>query len=273
MNKLSGPTAFYNKEIDNHELAHHLKIKKGDVSPYVLLPGDPKRCSYIAQYLENPVLVADYREYVTITGTYKGIPISICSTGIGGPSASIALEELIVAGAHTFIRVGTSGALNLNVSVGDIIIAQAAVRDEGTTDQYIPKEVPARAHYDVIIALKDSVQQLSYPFHIGLVHSKDTFYAEVEPEQSFFREKEEQKLQWYTKLGVLSSEMESAAIFAVGTLRKVRTGTILQVVEHSMLKTMNIHNNRTSSIDPIIKTALEALVLLATKDSKEMNNE
>lgn len=266
MTNLVGPEAFYDKEVDDKLLMHHLKIKKGDVSRYVLLPGDPKRCTYIAQFLDNPVLVADYREYVTITGEYEGISVSVCSTGIGGPSASIAVEELIEVGADTLIRVGTSGALKLDVNIGDVVIAQGAIRDEGTSNQYITEDYPTKAHFDVIVALRDAAEKSSNKYHVGLVHSKDIFYAELEPENAFFCEHEIQKLNWYTKLGTLSSEMESAAIFAVGALRNVRTGAILEVVGQPMFERMNIKSKKKSSIDPIIKIALDAIVALAKQD-------
>lgn len=258
------PIAFYHESDD---LVYHLKIKKGDIAPYVLLPGDPKRCAVIATYLEDPILIADYREYVTITGTYKGIPVSVCSTGIGGPSASIAVEELIECGAHTFIRVGTSGALRLDVQSKDLIIAQAAVRDEGTSMQYLPVECPVCANFDIIQALEEVAINFEHPYHVGMIHSKDSFYTEVEPQNSFFRDKEEQKLQWYTKCGVLASEMECAAIFSVGAIRKVRTGAILQVVDTTMLSKYNTPiQKQESSIDTVIKTALEALYLLAKSE-------
>ena len=269
---MSAPKAFYNQSGDPKELVYHLKIKKGDIAPYVLLPGDPKRCAKIAEFLDDAQMIADYREYVTITGTYKGVPISVCSTGIGGPSASIAVEELITCGAHTFIRVGTSGGLKLNVLPGQMVIAQAAVRDEGTAHQYMPPEVPARANYKIIKALQLSAEKHTHPFHIGIVHSKDAFYTELEPENAFFREREEQKLHWYTKAGVLCSEMEAAAIFTVAMLRKVRAGGIFEVVEQPNLKRMNVPTPQAHSIETVIQTALDALVILA-KEDEEANHE
>ncbi|MGL4388324.1 MAG: nucleoside phosphorylase, partial [Brevinema sp.] len=206
------------------------------------------------------------REYVIINGFYKDTPVTICSTGIGGPSASIAVEELISSGAHTFIRVGTSGALKLSVNPGDLVIAQAAVRDEGTANQYFPKEFPVRASLDIIKALRNASE--NYTHHIGLVHSKDAFYTELEPENAFFREIEEQKLIHYSKAGVLCSEMEVAAILAVANIRKIRAGAILQVIEAPMLKRMNIHRPLEHSIDEMIKISLEALHSLYKKDQE-----
>ena len=182
--------AFYDKEADkNGLLQYHIKLKKGDIARYVLLPGDPKRVGFIAKYLDEAILKADYREYVTITGKYKNIPVSITSTGIGGPSASIAMEELIKIGADTFIRVGTAGGLSLKVKPNDLAIAQAAIKDEGTSKEYIPFEYPAIANTDIIFALRDAAIEKNYNYHIGVVHSKDCFYGELEPQNSFFREK------------------------------------------------------------------------------------
>ena len=193
------PKAFYDNKADKDGLLqYHIKLKKGDVARYVLLPGDPKRVGFIAKYLDEPVLKADYREYVTITGKYKNIPVSITSTGIGGPSSSIAMEELIKIGADTFIRVGTAGGLNLKVKPNDLAIVQAAIKDEGTSKEYIPFEYPAIANTDIIFALRDAAREKNYNYHIGVVHSKDCFYGELEPQNSFFREKFENNLKYYT---------------------------------------------------------------------------
>ncbi len=269
------PTAYYDMEAAEDDLLHHLKIKKGDVAKYVLLPGDPKRCGVIAKFLDNPKLIADYREYVTITGTYKGVPVSVCSTGIGGPSASIAVEELIVAGADTFIRVGTSGALRLDIKKDDVVVAQAAVRDEGTSHEYLPPEYPVCADYNVVCALQDAAEALKKTCHVGMVHSKDAFYAEVEPQNAFFSQHEENKLAWYTKCGVTASEMEAAAIFAAATMRKVRAGAVLQIVDTTMLSKFNtpMQAFTSTNIDTVIQIALEAVYTLAAKHDKETPNE
>ena len=141
------------------EKEYHVNLTKGDVGEYVILPGDPGRCEKIAQYFDNPVLVANNREYVTYTGTLNGVKVSVTSTGIGGPSAAIALEELVHCGAHTFIRVGTSGGMQKEVLGGDVVIATGAIRLDGTSKEYAPIEYPAVANFDVVMALKESAKE------------------------------------------------------------------------------------------------------------------
>ena len=164
-------------------LQYHLQIRKGDVGRYVILPGDPKRCKKIAAYFENPVLVADSREFVTYTGTLDGVKVSVTSTGIGGPSASIAMEELIQCGADTFIRVGTCGGMALDVEGGDIVVATGAIRAEGTSKEYAPIEFPAVADLTVTNALVQAAKNLGKKWHAGVVQCKDSFYGQHDPEQ------------------------------------------------------------------------------------------
>ena len=152
------------------ERQYHIQVAKGEVGRYVLLPGDPKRCAKIAQYFDDPVMVADNREYVTITGTVDGVRLSVTSTGIGGPSAAIALEELANCGADTFIRVGTCGGMQEEVLSGDLVIASGAIRMDGTSREYAPIEYPAVSDYTVLRALEDAAQKRGERYHIGVVH-------------------------------------------------------------------------------------------------------
>lgn len=263
------PKAFYDEEaFKNNLLQYHIKLKKGDAARYVLLPGDPKRVGYIAKFLDNAELKADYREYVTITGKYKNVDISVTSTGIGGPSASIAMEELIKVGADTFIRVGTAGGLSLKVKPNDLAIVQAAVKDEGTSREYIPFEYPAIANTDIIFSLRDAAKKRNADYHIGVVHSKDCFYGELEPQNSFFREKFENNLKYYTLCGAIASEMECAALFACASLRRVRAGGIMHIVENTMIERMGTRLEYSDNIENMVLTALEAIVLLNEKDKK-----
>ena len=163
-------------------LQYHLNIKPGDVGKYVILPGDPKRCAKIAKYFDDPKLIADNREYVTYTGYLDGEKVSVTSTGIGGPSASIALEELVKCGAETFVRVGTCGGMDINVKGGDIIVATGAIRMEGTTKEYAPIEFPAVADIDIVNALRQAAGNLGFPYHTGVVQCKDSFYGQHNPE-------------------------------------------------------------------------------------------
>ena len=161
---------------------YHIQVGKGDVGRYVILPGDPKRCAKIAQYFENPKLIADSREYVTYSGYLEGEMVSVTSTGIGGPSASIAMEELVKAGADTFLRIGTCGGMQEEVKSGDIVIATGAVRMEGCSKEYAPIEFPAVADFDVINVLRQAAKEKACTFHTGIVQCKDSFYGQHSPE-------------------------------------------------------------------------------------------
>ena len=161
---------------------YHIGLKEGDVGEHVILPGDPKRCKKIAEYFDNAELIADKREYTTYTGYINGKKVSVTSTGIGGPSASIALEELVNIGAKTFIRVGTCGGIDTDVKGGDIVIATGAIRMEGTSKEYAPIEFPAVSDLSVTNSLVNAAKNLNYEYHTGVVHCKDSFYGQHNPE-------------------------------------------------------------------------------------------
>jgi uridine phosphorylase len=161
-------------------LEYHIKTNSEKIGKYVILPGDPKRCEKIAAYLEDSVLVADNREFVTYTGYLAGEKVSITSTGIGGPSAAIAMEELVHCGAHTFIRIGTCGGIQPEIKGGDVVIATGAVRMEGTSREYAPIEWPAVANLNVINALVEAAKKENVTYYTGVVQSKDSFYGQHE---------------------------------------------------------------------------------------------
>jgi len=147
---------------------YHIGVGKDDIGHYVILPGDPGRCEEIAKYFDNPQKVGQNREYTTYTGYLNGEKVSVMSTGIGGPSASIAIEELVDLGAHTFIRVGTCGGMQLDVESGDVVIATASIRAEGTSREYAPIEFPAVANLDVTNALIQASKNLKQRWHAGV---------------------------------------------------------------------------------------------------------
>ena len=212
------------------ERQYHIQVAKGEVGRYVLLPGDPKRCAKIAQYFDDPVLVADNREYVTITGTVDGVRLSVTSTGIGGPSAAIALEELANCGADTFIRVGTCGGMQEEVLSGDLVIASGAIRMDGASREYAPIEYPAVANLDCVNALVAAATELKAPHHTGVVQCKDSFYGQHEPEVKPVGYDLLNKWDAWVKCGCMASEMESAALFIVASCLKVRCGTVLLAI-------------------------------------------
>ena len=161
---------------------YHIGIRHGEVGKYVILPGDPKRCAKIAKYFDNAELVADSREYITYTGYLDGVKVSVTSTGIGGPSAAIALEELVKSGADTFLRVGTCGGMQPEIMGGDIVVATGAIRMEGTSREYAPIEFPAVADLDVVNAFVKAAKASGKDYHVGVVQCKDSFYGQHSPE-------------------------------------------------------------------------------------------
>lgn len=244
----------------------HIHLKENDVGRYVILPGDPGRCEKIAEYFDNAVKVASNREYVTYTGYIDSERVSVVSTGIGGPSASIAVEELIHVGADTFIRVGTSGGIQPEILGGDLVIATGAIRNEGTTKEYVPVEYPAVANYEIVNALKEAADNLGFKSHIGVVHCKDNFYAQHSPETMPISNNLKYSWQAYKMAGALASEMESAAIFVVGSVRRVRTGTVLTVLANQTRREMGLEDIQVNDSKKSIETAIEAIRILIKED-------
>lgn len=209
---------------------YHIKLKTGDVGKYVILPGDPGRCEKIAKYFDNAKLIASNREFTTYTGTLLGEKVSVTSTGIGGPSAAIAMEELVDCGADTFIRVGTCGGINLKVHSGDCVIATGAVRNEGTSREYAPIEYPAVSDFDVTTALVNACKKMNLSYHCGVVQCKDSFYGQHSPNRMPVSYELLDKWEAWKKLGVLASEMESSALFTVAAALGVKCGSIFHVI-------------------------------------------
>ena len=245
---------------------YHTGVGPNDIGHYVILPGDPKRCAKIAEYFENPVLVADSREYVTYTGYLDGVKVSVTSTGIGGPSAAIAIEELAKCGAHTFIRVGTCGGMQTDVCGGDIVIASGAVRMEGTSKEYAPIEYPAVADIRVTNSLINAADELCVRNHVGVVQCKDSFFGQHEPEVMPVSFELENKWQAWLRMGCLASEMESAALFIVGSFLRVRVGSCFLVVANQERAKLGLSNEQVHDTELAIKTAVGALRELIHKE-------
>lgn len=192
---------------------YHIQVAQGEVGRYVIMPGDPKRCVKIAQYFDDPVLIADNREYITYTGTLDGVKVSVTSTGIGGPSASIAMEELCRCGADTFVRIGTCGGMQTEVKSGDVVIATGAIRMEGTSKEYAPIEYPAVADLEVTNALVSAAKTKGFPYHAGVVECKDAFYGQHEPEKMPVGYELLSKWEAWKMMGCLASEMGVGSTF------------------------------------------------------------
>ena len=233
----------------------HLLCNPEKVAKTVLLPGDPSRAKLIAEFFDNCEKVADHREFLMFSGSYSGIPVSVCSTGIGAPSAVIALEELIMCEANTFIRVGTCGALQKNIKTGDLIIPVGACRGEGTSQQYVPLQFPAAANMDIVNALRETAPDA----YTGIVWTEDSFYIS--------------DAEYWNSVGILAVEMECSALFTVSLLKNVRCGAILAVdgnvilgtcksKRKTMEKTEEIPEKAKEGIKKEIQAALEAVTFL-----------
>ena len=254
-----------------HGIQYHLQIKSGDVGKYVILPGDPKRCEKIAAYLEDAQLVADSREFVTYTGYLDGVKVSVTSTGIGGPSAAIAMEELVRCGADTFVRIGTCGGIATDVKSSDLVIATGAVRMEGTSREYAPIEFPAVADYHIVRALEQAGKKQGHTCHIGVVQCKDSFYGQHEPEKMPVSYKLTQKWEAWKRLGCLASEMESAALFTVGSYLHVRVGSVFLVVANQEREKLHLENPVAHNTDAAIQVAVGAIRELIAEEQKSVS--
>lgn len=209
---------------------YHTQCQKGDLSPYVLLPGDPDRVLKIAHLWDDYTEVAYNREYRSVRGTYKKTDISCISTGIGSPSAGIAVEELARIGCHTFIRVGSTGVIQ-DFPLGDLIINTGSIRFDGTSQKYIEKEYPAVAHYEVVLSLIEACESLGYPYHVGIGASTDSFYlGQGRPGfNNFFQSKYEKFIEDLQKASILNLEMEASCILTISSLYRLRAGVLCAV--------------------------------------------
>lgn len=240
-------------------LEYHIQCGAGDVGEICILPGDPARCDLIARYFDDPKLIGQNREYRVITGFVGSRKVTAISTGIGGPSAVIAMEELAELGAHTFIRVGTCGGIHTAVQPGDAVIATAAVRQEGTSREYAPIEYPAAADFSVTLALKNAADALGIRNHVGVVQCKDSFYGQHRPEVMPVAAALREKWEAWKRLGVLCSEMESAALFTAAAHLGVRCGTVLHVFWNQERAALGIREDNSPDTDTAIRIAIEAI--------------
>ncbi|MDD3164714.1 MAG: uridine phosphorylase [Oscillospiraceae bacterium] len=248
------------------DVQFHTLLQKGDVGRYCILPGDPGRCEKIAAYFDAPRLVAVNREFTTYTGTLLGCPVSVCSTGIGGPSASIAMEELAAVGADTFLRVGTCGGIATKVQSDDVVIATGAVRMEGTSREYAPIEYPAVPDYSVLAALVDSAKLAGKPYHAGVVQCKDSFYGQHSPQRSPVSYELLQKWEAWKRLGVLASEMESAALFTVAASLGVRCGAAFHVIWNQEREKAGLPQTESHDLTAALDVAIGAVKLMIERD-------
>ena len=218
-------------EDPNDDVQYHIEVGPDDVADTVLLPGNPERVEKVVADWEDYEVVGDHREYRTATGTHEGTPISVTSTGIGSPSAAIAVEELARVGADTFVRVGSCGVIQPGVDIGDLIITSGAVRQEGTSDEYVREDYPAVADHEVVSALVAAAEELGYDYHVGLTCSTDSFYAGQGRQGfgGFEAAGAAERLEELREAGVLNFEMEAAAILTLANLYGLRGGAVCTV--------------------------------------------
>lgn len=200
----------------NEEVLKHIRCRKGDIAPFVIIPGDPGRVKRIVDQMDEAEFLARNREYIVYTGTYRGVPITVCSSGIGGPAASIAFEELIKLGAKVFIRVGSAGGRQKDTPIGTPVVIQAAYRGEGTSKAYLPPEFPAVADLDVTNALVQALKTDGAAYQVGLGYTRDAYYVQDQGLNTLL-----------TGCNVKAAEQEAAVLFIVGSVRGVKTGAVV----------------------------------------------
>ena len=246
----------------------HIACAQGDIGRYCILPGDPGRVPAIAALFDDAKQIAYNREFNVWTGTLLGEKVTACSTGIGGPSASIAMEELHKCGADTFIRTGTCGGIDLNVQSGDVVVATGAIRYEHTSREYAPIEFPAVADFQATNALVEAARALGYPLHTGVVQSKDSFYGQHDPAASPVYYELQQKWESWKRLGVKASEMESAALFVVATALGCRCGACFHVMWNQEREAAGLDQQVSGDTSASVKVSVEALKLLIQADRR-----
>ena len=248
------------------EKQFHIHCREGDVGRYCILPGDPGRCQAIAALFDDAQFVSSNREFTIYTGTLLGEKVSVCSTGIGGPSASIAMEELHNIGADTFIRVGTCGGIALPVKSDDVVIATGAVRHEGASREYAPIEFPAVSDYEVQSALVQAAKNLGKPWHAGVVQCKDSFYGQHDPKRMPVSQELLYKWEAWKRLGVLASEMESAALFCCAAALGVRCGSCFHVIWNQEREAAGLDQEESHDLSAALEVGIEAVRLLIEAD-------
>ena len=251
------------------EKQFHIHCVPGDVGRYCILPGDPGRVPAIAALFDDAHQVAYNREFNVWTGTLLGEKVTACSTGIGGPSAAIAMEELHKCGADTFIRTGTCGGIDLNVQSGDIVVATGAIRFEHTSLEYAPIEFPAVPDFGVTAALKEAAETLGYRTHVGVVQCKDSFYGQHSPEKSPVSYDLLQKWESWKRLGVKASEMESAALFVVASALHVRCGSCFHVIWNQEREKAGLFMKMTEDTSGAVRVGIEAMKRIIRQDNAQ----
>lgn len=250
----------------NDRAMFHIGLKKEQGAEYAILTGDPGRVERLARLLEAPAFVASNREFATWAGMLDGRRVLVTSHGIGGPSIAICVEELAMCGVKTMIRVGTCGGMARDVCGGDLVVANAAIRQEGTSREYLPIAFPAVSNFEVTEALAAAARETGKAVHVGVVHCKDSFYGQHSPENSPVSYELTDRWKAWIRGGCLASEMETAALYAVAAARGVRAGCVLHVLWNQEREAAGMDNPRDFDVSPAARAAVGAVRrLLAEK--------
>ncbi len=237
------------------EVLKHIRCRKGDIAPYVIIPGDPGRVERIVEQMDEAEFLARNREYVVYTGKYRGTEITVCSSGIGGPAASIAIEELIKLGAKVFIRVGSAGGRQKGTPIGTPVVIQASFRGEGTSKAYLPPEFPAAADLGVTNALVRALEESGADYQVGLGFTRDAYYVQDSSLNEFL-----------TGCGVKAAEQEASVLFIIGSVRGVKTGAVVSTDSNIYLEKQPSLAEKEKLFFKgekiVIKAALDAAVIL-----------
>ncbi len=244
---------------------YHIEVGEDDVATIALLPGDPQRVRKISAKWDSFEEKAVHRQYVTHTGFYKGVPITACSTGIGGPGTAIAIEELANVGVHDFIRVGSCATLKREIDIGDLIITTAAVRLEGTSKQYVRPEYPASASYEIVLALIEAAEALGLNYHLGISASTDSFYlGQSRPGFGGYTFTESRSLiEDLQAANVANFEMEAATLLTLANIYGFRAGAVCAVYANRVTNEFAVRGE-----EDVINCGNEAVRILAELDEE-----
>ncbi len=243
------------------ERMYHIDLTKQDIegAKFAIVPGDPDRVEKIARYLDNPRHLRQKREYNSYIGTLSGQTILVTSTGIGGPSAAIAIEELAMLGVENFIRVGTCGGMQQSVVPGDLVIANASIRMDGTSKEYLPIEFPAVSNFELTSALMSAAKELEYRYHIGVVHCKDSFYGQHSPDRMPMSTELLNRWDTWIAGGALASEMETSTLYTVAQTLRLRASTVLCCIWNQQRRDAGIDDPDILNTEKAIEVAIEAI--------------
>ena len=253
-------------ETDN--LMHHIKCAPGQLGKYVILPGDPGRVEKIAAFLENPHHIQTYREYTTWNGTLEGETVTVMSTGMGGPSTAIGVEELKKCGAEVLIRVGTCGAIDPTLVPGTLIIPTGAIRKSGTGREYVPVEYPAVPNFDLVMELNAAAKRLGYPSVNGIVECKDSYYGQHAPETMPCEDELRSKWKAWQRAGAIGSEMESDTLYLVAGIRRMKAATVLLLCRNREREALTGQTDTCWDTAHAIETAIEAIRSIIRKEKE-----